>query len=138
MSSHADLLPRYKHLREVGRGVANAVYKSVPHDAVQEAGRTLGILRGKTFVFDSEDEMAVIMDYAMYDVRREGRNAVERYLAETPPPPDSEEMLILQGMREARYALLVVEAAEPGVGVEVLDAIRGDRFFVMDVGLGTS
>jgi hypothetical protein len=137
MTSHADLLPRYKHLREVGRTLAHALMKSLPEDALPEAGRKLGILRGKTFVLDTEDEMAVLMDYAIHDVRRQGLNAVERYLAETPPPPDSEEMRFLQSLREARYAILLVEAAEPGVGVQARDLIRNDTFFVMDVGFGT-
>jgi hypothetical protein len=138
MNSHANLLPRYKHLREVGRRLASILPKSLPDDALPEAGRKLGILRGKTFVLDTEDEMAVLMDYALHDVRRQGLNAVERYLAETPPPPDSDEMLFLQSLREAHYAILLVEAAEPGVGVQARDLISDDTFFVMDVGFGTS
>jgi hypothetical protein len=138
MTSHAHLLPRYQRLREVGRAVANALVKTLSKDVMDEGGRALGILHQGILVFDSEDEMAILMDYCIHDVRRQGRNAIERYLAESPPPPDSDEMVFLQGLREARYGLFLVEEVERGVGVQARDPVRGDTFFLVDVGLGTS
>src|SRR5262249_27329050 len=92
------------------------------------------ILRKNVLTLDSEDEMAVLMDYCIHDVRRQGANAVERYLAESPPAPDSDEMVLLQALRQARYSLFSVEAVEPGVGVHVRDLLRDEPLFLVDVG----
>src|SRR5204863_1157619 len=82
-----------------------------------------------------QDMIAVLMDYCIYDVRRQGRNAIERFLAETPPPANSDDMVLLQAMRHARYSLFAVESAEPGVGVHVRDLLRDEPLFLVDVGL---
>jgi hypothetical protein len=138
MDSHAEFLPRYLRLREVGRSVASALVKRLPKDVLDEGGTRLGILRGGVLVFDSEDEMAVLMDFCIHDIRRHGRNAVEAYLEEAPYPPDSDEMIFLQGLKDAYYSLFLIEAAEPGIGVQVRDAARGGTTFIMDVGFGRS
>jgi hypothetical protein len=138
MSAHADLLPRYKQLREVGRPLNSELFKSLPKDVLDEAGQKLGVLRNNVFVLDSEEEMGALMDFAIHDVRRQGRNAVERRLAERPPPPDSDEMAYLLGLRDAHFALLIIESTEPGVGVWAYDAIRGERHFLTDIGLGST
>jgi hypothetical protein len=138
MSEHAHLLPRYKQLREVGRPLSSELFKSLTKDALDEAGQMLGVLRNNVFVLDSEEEMSALMDFAIHDVRRQGRNAVERRLASRPPPPGSDEMAYLLGLRDAHFALLITESTEPGVGAWAYDAIRGERHFLMDIGLGST
>jgi hypothetical protein len=137
MTEHAALLPRYKRLRKVAIPLNNRLAK-LPKDILDEGGKKLGILKGKTLVLDTEDEIVVLMDYCIYDVRRQGRNAVERYLAESRPAADSDEMLLLQAMRQARYALLLVEGVEPGVGVHVRDLLRDEPLFLTDVGFSST
>src|SRR5689334_14334116 len=110
MAEHTNLLPRYKHLRQVARHLGTRLVQSLPKSVLEEGGKRLGILKKGVLVLDSEDEIAVLMDYCIYDLRRQGRNAIESYLAESPLAPDSDEMVLLKAMREARYSLLVVEA----------------------------
>src|SRR5580698_683308 len=112
MTSHAAKLPRYQQLRQLAVKLNTRLVERLPKDALDEGGKQLGILKGKTLVLDTEDEIAVLMDYCLYNVRRQGMNTIERYLAEAPPPPDSDEMVILKGMQQARYTLFVVEAIE--------------------------
>jgi hypothetical protein len=78
------------------------------------------------------------MDFCLHDVRRNGGNAIERFLAKSPLPPESDEKLILRGKREARYSLFMVEATEPGVGVRVRDLHYDEEAFITDVGFSTS
>src|SRR5439155_11128691 len=119
MTRHAELLPRYKHLRRVGLELNKQLVKTLSRSALDEGGKKLGILKRNVLTLDTEDEIAVLMDYCLHDVRRHGLNAIERYLAESPPPPDSDDWLLLQALRQSHYALVVVESAEPGVGVHV-------------------
>jgi hypothetical protein len=134
MSQHAELVPRYQDLRKVALRLNNRLAESLSRSILDEGGKKLGILRGNTLVLDTEDEIAVLMDYCIYDVRRKGLNAVERYLAESPPPADSDEMILHQAMRHARYSLFAVEALEPRVGVQVHDLLLKEPLFLMDIG----
>ena len=79
------------------------------------------------------------MDYCIHNVYVDGRNAAQRYMEETPPPPrGSSEMLVLDAIQHAYYSIFRVESVERGVGVKVRDALRGNEAFMMDIGLGNS
>src|SRR6476659_8597276 len=103
MSAHAELLPRYKKLREAGVQLNRRLVKTLSRSVMGEGGRKLGILEGNELLLDTEDEMSVLMDYCIHDVRRYGLNAVERYLQSSPPPADSDEWVLLQALRVSRF-----------------------------------
>jgi hypothetical protein len=104
-------------------------------DAVQEGGRKLGLLRGDTFVFGSEDETSVLMDYCLYHVRRNGRNAVEQYCCDFPPVPGNDESVCQRAMQNAIYSLFRVDTTEPGVALAVTDLATDEQFLLVDIGL---
>jgi SEC-C motif len=133
-SEHAALLARYQHLRRVALLLNNRLVKTLPKSVLDEGGKKLGILKKGVLVLDTEDEISVLMDFCLYDVRRQGVNAIERYLTESPPPADSDEMVLLQAMRQARYSLFAMESTEPGIGVRVRDLLLDEPLFLMDVG----
>jgi hypothetical protein len=137
-TEHAELLARYKQLREVGLRLNNRLVETLSKSVLDEGGKKLGIVKKNVLVLDSEDEIAVLMDYCIHDVRRQGLNAVERYLAESPPPADSDEMVLLQALRQARYSLFVVEAPERSVGVHVRDLLRDEPLFLVDIGFSNT
>jgi hypothetical protein len=138
MTSHADVLPVYRRLRQVGVKLNHKLVKTLSAEAFRQGASALDILKGEKFVFDSEDESAVLMDFCIHNVRIDGLNAVQRYLDDSPPEADSDEMLLLTAMLGSFYSLVQVVEAEHGVGVTVVDALCGDTFFVADIGLGTS
>jgi hypothetical protein len=137
MTTQAHLLPFYKRIRQVGLRLNKKLVSSLSTEIMREGGRRLGILRNDTFVFGSEDESSILMDYCIYNCYQDGQNAVQRYLAAS-PPVDSDEMLLLRAKQNAYYTLMKVIDVEPGVGLTILDTLRGDTGFLMDVGLGTS
>jgi hypothetical protein len=75
------------------------------------------------------------MDYCIHDVRRNGRNAVEEYLVECPPSPDSDEAQCLSAMRDAKYALVVVLEVQSGVGCLVENLYTDKQHLLVDMGL---
>ena len=93
---------------------------------------------GDKLVLDTEDEIAVLMDYCLHDVRRHGVNAVEEYIGKFPSAPESDESILLQALRLSRHSLFAVEATEPGVGVHVRDLLRDEPLFLVDVGFSQS
>lgn len=138
LSARDETLAKYQRFREISRGLNRQLLEALEGDAVNEAGRRLGILRRNFLVFDSEDTMAVLMDYAIHHVRHDGLNAVERFLAASPPPPDSEEMKLLRALRDVRYSLFQVKQVFRGLGLRLWDVLRDETGLLTDVGLSQS
>ena len=132
------IVARYERLRQVRLRLNNELVSRLSHDALDEGGRKLGILRKGVFVFDSEDETSVLMDYCIYNVYRRGRNAIEQYLCDSPPDPDSEEMACLRAMQHATYALIVVESVVPGVGCQIRNLYTVESRLLVDFGFSQS
>jgi hypothetical protein len=134
MHDDAELMARYQQVRIISKRINDALIRTLARDVLEEGGRKLGILRNGTLVFRSEDETSVLMDYCLYNIRRDGMNTVQRHLAESPLAEGSDELLLLQAKARARYSLFLVEKVIPNVGVELLDVFRDDRVFVVDLG----
>jgi hypothetical protein len=137
MSQHTELLARYKHLRQAGKELNHRLVATLSKSEIHEGAKDLGLLKKGVLVFDNEAEMPVLMDYCLHDVRRQGRNAFDRYLAETPPPPGSEELEILRARQQAYFSLFAVESVELGVGLHVRDLLRDEPLFLVDVGFSS-
>ena len=121
--NRAEVISRYKRVRDMGRKLNQEMVARLSRDVLDEGGKKLGIVQNGVFVFNSEDESAVLMDYCLYDVRRNGHNAIERYLLDSPPAPDSEAMVCLRSMQQAIYSVFMVESVIPGFGVTVGDLL---------------
>ena len=134
----AGIVSRYKHLRAVGRTLNQKLVQRLSKDVLHEGGKKLGILQRGTLVFNSEDETSVLMDYCIYDVYRNGRNAVEQYLLDSAPAPESDEMVCLRAMQRAVYSLFIVESVIRGVGVAVRGVLSDTAIVVVDMGFGST
>jgi hypothetical protein len=130
----AEIVAFYKRLRRVRLRLNNELVGRLSRDVLDEGGKKLGILRRGMFVFDTEDESAVLMDYCIYDVYRSSRNAIGQYLQENSPDPESDEMACLQAMREAKYALVLVTGIEPGVGCHIRNLFTDETRLLVDKG----
>jgi hypothetical protein len=137
-ADRTGILARYKHLRAVGRTLNHKLVRRLSKEVLHEGGRKLGFLKRNTLVFGSEDETAILMDYCIYNVRRQGRNAIEQYLLDSPPAPESDEMICLRAMQRAVYSLFVVESVIRGYGVEVRDIHSNRTIVVVDMGFGST
>lgn len=115
------IVAEYKRLRAASTRLVNELVRRLKANELNEGGEKLGIIRRGIFVFESEDVSAVLMDYCVYEVRRSGRNAVEKYLCENPPEADSDEMNCLHAMQHSRYAIIAVLCTLPGVGCQLRD-----------------
>jgi len=136
--TRGETLAKYRRFREISRGLNQQLVESLDGETINEAGRRLGILRRNTLVFDTEDTMAVLMDYAIHHVRRDGLNAVERLLAASPPPPDSMQTKLLRALGDVRYSLFQVKQVFRGLGLKLRDVLRDETGLLTDVGLSQS
>jgi len=137
MNRHDDWLPLYKHLRGVLKKLNDLLVKRLSKDVLHEGARQLGILHGNVVVFNEMNESEILMDYCIHDVWRNGRNAVQRYLNES-PPLDKEELTFLEAMSRARFSLFLVERCEPGCGATLRDLLYKETIFLMNIALSST
>jgi hypothetical protein len=142
MNEHAGVVvpdsvtAKYGSHREIQRALNRRLTTMVPMAAIKECARSLGVWEEGTLAFEEEDDVAVLMDFAIYDYRiRGGTNAVERLVKQAQWAPGSEEQRILDAMLRARFTLLRVSSLVPDVGVQVQDLLYEREFLLADVGL---
>jgi len=130
---YADVVARYKGLRKLRLELNNRLVKSLSREELEEGATRLGLFRNGTIVLESEDLLSVVMDYCLHDVRRNGQNAIQRYLTDNPPQAVSEDSRLLERMLHSKYTIIAVDSIEPGVGVHARDLIDGNRFLLVDL-----
>jgi len=138
VTEQAQLVKRYLRLRRIGRQWNNKLCRRVSKEAIDQSSRRLHIMQDDVLVFETEDETAILMDYALYDYRGNGRTLVERFVAESLPScSDPDQRDLLKGMSAARYSLYQIREVVGGLGVGVADLLRhGNPPFIVDMGLG--
>lgn len=73
-------IKKYKKYRRVGMNLNNKMMKTcLSRETILKSAKLLGIARGDVFVFDTEDEASVLMDFALNDCTVNNRNAVQQY-----------------------------------------------------------
>ena len=136
---YSALVERYRRLREISYKLhGRPLLDHLSQQAFPEGGKKLGMLGGGTTLrFDSEDDLAILADYCLYDLVEENGNAIARYRAGAHPDPTSDESALLHAMSESFYTLIEVTEVVPGVGVRVADLFAGRReYLLIDMGLG--
>jgi hypothetical protein len=133
MSQH---LKEYKRLRTTSLKIGNRLTELAGKD-FGAAAKTFGMLDkdGRHIDLETEDELALLAEYAIFDILHDGKNAVDEMLASEPPADGSDEMLILQAMKRARYTILAVKEALPGAGIIAEDLFHEEEVLLMDVGI---
>jgi hypothetical protein len=138
MKDQQQLMARYQQLRKIGMGVAQDAIERLSREDMHEGGRMLGILKNDKMVFGDENEMPVLMDFCIHQVRRGGRTAIDRLLDEAPYPPGSDQAMVAQALKEAYFSCFEVHSREPGVGVHVVDVVRDESLLIHDMAFSQS
>ena len=129
---------RYRRMRAISFGLNKILCDYVSKEGMESTSKKLGIWRKGILVFDDEDQAAVLFDQAIHGYFANGRNAVDDYLADHPPQPDSDQQAMLAAIQQSFYSLFRVEKIVPQVGVHVEDILRECRHFMADVGFSQS
>ncbi|MBM4328140.1 MAG: hypothetical protein FJ118_13370 [Deltaproteobacteria bacterium] len=133
-----QLLLDYKRLRKVSSHLNNSLVLHLPRRAVTESARKLGLRSGKFVVLDDLDELAVLLDYCLYNFRRRGKTLIEECLGNDTYPEGSDERLLLEAMAQSHYSVFIVRETLPGTGAYLYDVLLDDDLFLMDVGLSST
>jgi len=134
----AKIVGRYQMLRQLGIRIGSTLVKRLSKEVIEEGASKLGMLVGNTIVFESEDMSSVLMDYCIYHVYRNGRNAIEDHLISSPPELGTDEHLWLQAMQHSRYCLIRFENIVPGAGAWIQLLGSQESCFLADMGLAAT
>jgi hypothetical protein len=136
--SRSEVLARYRHLREISKRHNANVMGYLGKDAILHHARRLGLADGKTLILDSMDELTLAFDLAIHTAPIGRSRAIDRYARSAQVAQGSDEALMLEAMRKARFAVVVVRGRHPSAGLIVTDLFRKTELWLVDEGLEIS
>ena len=130
--SRDEILARYRHLRAIATRHHTEALQFLSRSALLEQARQLGLTTGKTLVAESMDEFTLVFDLAIYTTRPGHARAIDRYARAAQLQPGSDELVMLEAMRQARFSVWRVERRHEVVGLIVQDLLRQDEAWLVD------
>lgn len=127
-----EILGRYRHLRAISARHNSTAMKFLTRSTIMEQAKRLGLAHGQTLVADSEEEMVLVFDLAIYSAMEGRTTALDRYARAASPPPGSDEVLVLDAMRRARFSIWQRKQRHEAAGLVVTDLVRDADAWLMD------
>jgi len=136
--SRDEILTRYRHLRAISVRHHNGALEFLSKSALVEHARHLGFTVGKTLVAESMDELTLAFDLAIHTARPGHSRAIERYARAAQLQPVSDELVVLEAMRQARFSVWRVQRRHEVAGLMVQDLLRQGEVWLVDEALEQS
>jgi hypothetical protein len=133
-----DVLGRYRQLRAIGMRHHSAAMKLLARPAIIEHARHLGLTAGQTLVANSEEELTLMFDLAIYTARVGRSRAIDRYAKASHLPADSDDRLMLEAMCRARFSIWRIAGRHDICGLVVNDLLREAQVWLVDEALELS
>ncbi len=130
--SRDEILARYRHLRAISTRHHTEALRFLSRSALLEQARQLGLTTGERLVAESMDEFTLAVDLAIYTTRPGRSRAIDRYAGAAQLQPGSDEALVLEAMRRARFSVWRVERRHEVVGLVAQDLLRQDEAWLVD------
>ena len=122
----------YLRLRQVQRSLNEQLFPAIGKAGMQECARALGFWGNGIMIFDEEDDVSLLADFAIHE-HKAGRAAVEQRM--TSPDVSEDERLVLTAMHRSRFTLFGLAEIVPDVGARALDMLTEEPFLLADVNL---
>jgi hypothetical protein len=136
---HAELLARYERYHHIVCEFQRDIPKTFKRYTLQSVGEMFGLLdEDGTVCLGDENELFTLVDYALYDMPKDGLNAAAHYLCKHPQPSGSDRELVLKVMACAQHSVVRITRLVPDVGFEARDMLRDRDLFVMNRNLGAT
>jgi hypothetical protein len=130
-------LEPYRRYRAAAKPLTRKITKALITKAViNRTARALGLGQNNRLVFDSEDDISVLADFAFYEVLQQGHSLVQKYQEEV-GPSDELEQALLDAMVKAKTGLFRVEGVSNQKGLLDMRSLVGDTraFSLTDIQL---
>lgn len=140
LGKEPSYVKKYKKFRRAGRELSAKISDFFVDEAVlKRAGKQLGMYRrykGKNaMIFDSEEDINILMDHLIFDILKGGKNSVQLYLEKVGPENETEEEL-LNVMACAHLSLFRVKSKSARKRTLILeDLLHGGEITVINIGM---
>ena len=130
--TRTEILTRYRRLRQISKEHHQAVLDIIAPGVMLDWAKRLGLTQGRTVVLGSEHDMMLVEDLATYLPRPGRSHPLDRYARTARFAPDSDEAIVLEAMRHARFSLWRVERRHETAGLILQDLLRGGEIWLVD------
>jgi hypothetical protein len=130
--TRTEILTRYRRLRQISKEHHHAALNIIAPDVLLDWAKRLGLTEGKKVLLESEHEMTLAEDLATYLPRPGRSHPLDRYARAAQFAPGSEETLVLEAMRHARFSVWRVERRHETAGLILRDVMRGEETWLVD------
>jgi len=127
-----EILTRYRRLRQISKEHHQAVLDIIAPDVVLNWAKRLDLTQGRTVLLESEHEMTLVEDLAIYLPRLGRSHPLDRYARAAQFASGSGEAIVLEAMRQARFSLWRVERRHETAGLVLRDLLRGGEIRLVD------
>jgi hypothetical protein len=122
----------YSEIRRRDVELQQKIFKKLTQEDIKTCGKHLGLWRNKTMQVESNADMDLFTDYAIYAYQPHGFNMAEKYRRLFSKDADEFELALLSRMSAARYALYQVEQTNGEDRFEAVDVFSKARYAIMD------
>lgn len=113
----------YPEIRRRCIALHTKIFKKLTNEDYKTCAKHLGVWQHKALALESDNEVDLFTDYAIYGYRPHGFNMAEKFLRLFSKEADDFELALLRRMRSARYAIYQVEETNGTDSIKAADVI---------------
>lgn len=132
-----DPLRTYRAFRELSKQIHSDALKDVPKWALSRGAERLRMVgeRG-VLIFETEDELDVLMQFVLYELLQDGRPIIWHHLEKRGPARNAMEEELFHGIRNSFSSLFWIQRVRPD-GIVLKNLLTPDQELhtLVDIGL---
>ena len=102
----------YQRYRNAGRELNQKMIETyIDNSVLEKASRLLKLGKNRQLILDTKDDLSVLMDFALYEIRQNGKNIIERY-ADEKGGKNFVERELLSAMAKANAGLFKIDSVD--------------------------
>jgi hypothetical protein len=130
-----EALKHYRHLRALTNRHQNSALDCLARPAVLRIARSMGMVRGRSMLAESNEEMSLILDLAAHTAGPGRSRAIDRYAKAIAGSVDADEMQLIEAICAAQFSIWRIERRHEVAGLVVTDMMRDRETWLMDEAL---
>ena len=127
-----EVLDRYRYLRVISTHHHSAALNFLSKATILERAKSLGLTSGGMLAPQSDEEMTLVLDLALYTAKAGRSRALDRYARAARLGPGSDDARMLDAMCNARFSIWRIERRHATVGLIALDMLREVEVWLVD------
>ncbi len=133
-----DLLKLYDQTRSVLKEIHVELLLVDPDNMINTAGYALEVKEGNTLFIETAHEMDTVIDYGLFEYRKNGKNIAERYFDKNHTLYGPKKLEILTALKNTKFSLLEILEPINECGVKARDRLVNQVLFLIDLDLHSS